>query len=63
VAAGSARDDTNGAHRNLFRSEEMSLVQLIIQFESAHEVVSELGHLGMVQFRDVRFYFPSLWGC
>jgi len=41
----------------------MSLVQLIIQFESAHEVVSELGHLGMVQFRDVRFYFPSLWGC
>jgi len=38
----------------LLRSEEMSLVQFYIQSESAYAAVSELGHLGLVQFRDVR---------
>lgn len=46
----------------LFRSEEMTLAQLFLQSEAAYCCVSELGELGMVQFRDVsiqifsRFY-------
>lgn len=38
----------------LFRSEEMTLAQLFLQSEAAYCCVSELGELGMVQFRDVR---------
>ena len=38
----------------LFRSEEMSLCQLFLQTEAAYACVSELGELGLVQFRDVR---------
>uniref|UniRef100_A0A8C1X6X2 V-type proton ATPase subunit a n=2 Tax=Cyprinus carpio TaxID=7962 RepID=A0A8C1X6X2_CYPCA len=38
---------------SLFRSEEMCLVQLFFQTESAHNCISELGHLGLVQFKDV----------
>ena len=37
----------------LFRSEEMSLCQLFLQTEAAYACVSELGELGLVQFRDV----------
>ncbi|CAO3629538.1 unnamed protein product [Mucor hiemalis] len=37
----------------LFRSEEMSLVQLFIPAEVAHTCVAELGELGKVQFRDL----------
>lgn len=37
----------------LFRSEEMTLAQLFLQSESAYCCVSELGEIGMVQFRDV----------
>jgi len=37
-----------------FRSEEMSLIQLYIPAEVAQPTVSELGELGLVQFRDVR---------
>jgi len=37
----------------LFRSEEMSLIQLYIPAEVAQPTVSELGELGLVQFRDV----------
>lgn len=37
----------------LFRSEEMTLAQLFLQSESAYCCVSELGEVGMVQFRDV----------
>lgn len=37
----------------LFRSEEMTLAQLYLQSESAYCCVSELGEIGMVQFRDV----------
>ncbi|KAJ0011425.1 hypothetical protein Pint_34774 [Pistacia integerrima] len=48
---------------DLFRSEPMQLVQIIIPIESAHVTVSYLGELGLVQFKDVRtlsnseFYF------
>lgn len=38
---------------NLFRSEEMTLCQLFLQSEAAYACVSELGELGLVQFRDV----------
>lgn len=37
----------------MFRSEEMTLCQLFLQSEAAYAVVSELGELGMVQFRDL----------
>lgn len=37
----------------LFRSEEMQLSQLFLQSESAYNTVSELGELGLVQFRDL----------
>jgi len=38
---------------DLFRSEPMQLVQLIIPIESAHRTVSYLGDLGLLQFKDV----------
>ncbi|KAA0184880.1 Atp6v0a1 [Hyalella azteca] len=38
---------------SLFRSEEVALCQLFLQSESAYTCVSELGELGLVQFRDV----------
>lgn len=41
----------------LFRSEEMSLIQLFIPAEVAHNCVAELGELGKVQFSDVSFIF------
>ena len=37
----------------------MSLVQLIVPTEVAHDTVAELGELGNVQFKDVRL--PSLF--
>lgn len=42
------------APSTLFRSEEMSLIQLYIPSEVAQPCVAELGELGKVQFRDVR---------
>lgn len=39
---------------DLFRSEEMNLVQIFIQPEAAYHVVAELGEKGCVQFIDVR---------
>ncbi len=42
---------------SLFRSEVMSLCQLFLQSEAAYACVSELGELGVVQFRDVRMLF------
>nr|XP_039249635.1 V-type proton ATPase 116 kDa subunit a1-like [Styela clava] len=38
---------------SLFRSEEMCLAQLYLQTEAAYACVSELGELGLVQFRDL----------
>ncbi|KAI0933535.1 hypothetical protein AcW1_005341 [Taiwanofungus camphoratus] len=38
---------------SLFRSEPMSLVQLIIPTEVAHDAIAELGELGDVQFKDL----------
>lgn len=40
-------------------SEQMSLVQLFVPTEVAHDTVAELGELGNVQFKDVRI-LPSL---
>uniref|UniRef100_A0A2M4CMA3 V-type proton ATPase subunit a n=1 Tax=Anopheles darlingi TaxID=43151 RepID=A0A2M4CMA3_ANODA len=37
----------------MFRSEEMSMVQLLIQPEAAYQSVAELGELGIAQFRDL----------
>ncbi|KAF7732126.1 H(+)-transporting V0 sector ATPase subunit a [Apophysomyces ossiformis] len=42
------------APTTLFRSEEMSLIQLIIPAEVAQPCVAELGELGKVQFRDLK---------
>lgn len=39
----------------LFRSEEMSLVQLFIPVEGAHTCVAELGQFGKIQFKDVKW--------
>lgn len=42
----------------------MTLCQLFLQSEAAYACVSELGELGLVQFRDVstyRTFFPSLF--
>ncbi|KAI9032739.1 V-type ATPase, V0 complex, 116kDa subunit family [Phycomyces nitens] len=41
------------APTTLFRSEEMSLIQLYIPTEITQPCVAELGELGMVQFRDL----------
>ncbi|CAL1703326.1 unnamed protein product [Somion occarium] len=37
----------------LFHSEQMSLVQLIVPTEVAHDTIAELGELGNVQFKDL----------
>lgn len=48
---------------SMFRSEEVCLVQLFLQSGSAYNCVSELGELGLVEFRDVRRRgFVFLWG-
>uniref|UniRef100_A0A8C1NAH7 V-type proton ATPase subunit a n=1 Tax=Cyprinus carpio TaxID=7962 RepID=A0A8C1NAH7_CYPCA len=38
---------------SLFRSEDMCLAQLFLQSGSAYDCVSELGELGLVEFRDL----------
>ena len=42
---------------DLMRSEKMTLVQLIIPAESSHRAITYLGELGLLQFRDVSFFF------
>uniref|UniRef100_A0AAR5PSG6 V-type proton ATPase subunit a n=1 Tax=Dendroctonus ponderosae TaxID=77166 RepID=A0AAR5PSG6_DENPD len=38
---------------DLFRSEEMALVQFFVQPEAAYHIVADLGEVGCVQFRDL----------
>lgn len=38
---------------SMFRSEEVALVQLLLPTASAYNCVSQLGELGLVEFRDV----------
>uniref|UniRef100_A0A8C2C922 V-type proton ATPase subunit a n=1 Tax=Cyprinus carpio TaxID=7962 RepID=A0A8C2C922_CYPCA len=38
---------------SLFRSEEMCLAQIFLQSGSAYDCISELGELGLVEFRDL----------
>ena len=38
---------------SIFRSEEMTLCQLFLSSEAAYNSVSELGEIGLMQFRDV----------
>jgi len=39
----------------LFRSEDMVLCQMYLQADAAYSCVSQLGELGVVQFKDVSF--------
>jgi hypothetical protein len=58
-----ANHRTTVSDSTLFRSEEMSLIQLYIPAEVARPTVAELGELGMIQFRDVSqplFFLCSL---
>ncbi|WVQ80551.1 hypothetical protein IAT38_002656 [Cryptococcus sp. DSM 104549] len=47
----------SSSYPSLFRSEEMSLVQLYIPSEVAHDTISELAEMGNFQFKDLN---PSL---
>ena len=38
---------------DLWRSQEMQLVQLVIPAEAAHDTVEKLGYVGRVQFKDL----------
>lgn len=46
---------------DLFRSESMQLVQIIIPNESAHRTIDYLGEIGLIQFKDVRFLISILF--
>ena len=48
---------------SLFRSEDMTLCQLYLQAESAYACVSELGELGIMQFKDVSNLFECNVTC
>ena len=43
----------NACAMELFRSETMQLMQLIVPAEAAHDTVADLGDVGLVQFRDL----------
>jgi hypothetical protein len=44
---------------SLSGSEAMSLVQLFVPTEVAHDIVNKLGELGNVEFKEVRFSLLS----
>ena len=48
-----ARNRSCCPQMDLLRSEEMNLVHLIIPVESAHDSISYLGQLGLLQFKDL----------
>lgn len=48
---------------SLFRSEEMSLCQIFLQSEAAYACISQLGELGLVQFKDVSTRSRKLVTC
>lgn len=37
----------------LWRSQEMEMIQMIVQNDSAHVIIEALGKLGICEFRDV----------
>jgi V-type H+-transporting ATPase subunit a len=37
----------------LWRSEDMTLVQITMQREAAHDTVAAFGDLGLIEFKDV----------
>ena len=39
---------------DMWRSQKMTLVQMIVQNDAAQKVVNKLGQVGIVEFRDVR---------
>lgn len=45
---------------SFLRGDEMCLAQLFLQSGSAYDCISELGELGLVEFRDVS---PSAYCC
>lgn len=45
--------ETSARMGSLFRGEEMCLAQLFLQAGSSYDCISELGELGLVEFRDV----------
>ena len=47
------RPSPQSATMELFRSETMQLVQMIVPAEAAHDTVTALGEVGLVQFRDL----------
>ena len=48
---------------SLWRSEDMTLVQMTMQRDAAHDTVDKLGELGLVEFKDVCvFYVCELIG-
>lgn len=44
---------------DLFRSEEMNKVQLIIPSDSAHYTMTYLAEIGQLQFKDVSLLFDA----
>lgn len=47
------------ARDTMFRSADMSMVQLYIANEIGREVISAIGEIGEVQFRDVSIYIDA----
>ncbi|KAJ1672290.1 H(+)-transporting V0 sector ATPase subunit a, partial [Spiromyces aspiralis] len=52
-AGSSSRPPLRFKKASMFRSEEMSLIQMYIPREISRDIVAELGELGAVQFRDL----------